>query len=103
MHRASRDRHRHANSDADTVADVRANANAATIANNTPADRAVPAVEVVCMAADRNDAMIDELLSKQLSIARRIRMAARRGNSGKALELYWEWRQLDKRIKELCY
>jgi len=47
--------------------------------------------------------MIDELLSKQLSIARRIRMAARRGNSGKALELYWEWRQIDKRIKELCY
>ncbi len=47
--------------------------------------------------------MIDELLSKQLSIARRIRMAARRGNAGKALELYWEWRQLDKKIKELCY
>lgn len=49
------------NTDGDTVGS----------ANNTPADCAVPAVAVVRMAADRNDTMIDELLSKQLSIARR--------------------------------
>jgi len=79
---------------------VVANANA-SYHSPIPA-RPVQACAWLRAAADSEGAMIDILVFRQLSIARRIRMAARRGNSGKALELYREWKWIDKEIKELC-
>lgn len=65
-------------------------------------DDAVQVVARLRVHAGGDDTMIDLLLDKQMSIARRIRVAARSGNMDRAMRLYREWRLIDRDIKELC-
>lgn len=75
MHRAGCDRHRNANSDA--------GGSAIPAADDTPVDRAVPAVEKLRMAADRENTMkqqvilerIEALSDRQLMLCDFARMA----------------------------